>query len=90
MGLKPAEVNVLTLREFAQMQAGYLRREEKITNLARNLMATVINFGGLGTKTPVTATQIWPLNLDKEGQKRMITTLQQAMELLKEFKRCQD
>lgn len=89
MGLKPDEVNALTLREFAQMQAGYLRREEKITNLARNLMATVINFGGLGTKTPVTAATIWPLNLDKEDQKRMITTLQQAMDLLKEFKQWQ-
>lgn len=86
MGLRPAEVKKLTLAEYSLMYIGYHRRYEQEWNRTRHLMYSVINFGGMGTTNPVPPSQIWPLDMDTYGEIKMITTLAQAIQLLREFK----
>lgn len=85
MGMKPHEVKALYLRDFNLMLTGYFRRKEIEDNRMRHIMWSVINFGGMGTTSPVTPDHIWPLTMDKEVEKRMITSLAMAIQLLKEF-----
>lgn len=85
MGLKPEEIDCLTLIEFVLMDYGRFKREEKEWNHTRHIMSYTLNFGGFGAKKFVPAHQIWPLELDKEGVKRFITTKFQALELLEGF-----
>ena len=48
MGLKPIEVNRLTLYEFAMMEMGdFYRKSEELDRL-RRLQATIMTFGGMG------------------------------------------
>lgn len=86
MGLRPLEVKKLTLAEYALMYIGYHRRHEQKWNHTRHLMYAVINFGGMGTTTPIPPSQIWPLDMDTYGEIQMITTMAQAIQLLREFK----
>lgn len=67
------------------MLHGYARRKEHEWNHTRHIMAYVLNYGGLGAKETYKPQDIWPLELDKEDEKRMITTMAQAMILLKDF-----
>ena len=86
MGLRPWEIKKITLGEYALMYIGYHRRHEQEWNRTRHLMYAVINFGGMGTTTTVPPSQIWPLDMDSYGEQKMITTLAQAIQLLREFK----
>lgn len=45
----------------------------------------VKHFGGMGNADKDLPKDIWPLNMDDEDEKRMITTLGMALDLLKEF-----
>lgn len=45
----------------------------------------VKHFGGMGNADKDMPTDIWPLEMDNEDKKQMITTLAQAQELIKEF-----
>lgn len=85
MGLKPREVKELSLRDFNLMFTGYFRRHENQWNQTRHVMWAVINFGGMGASTPLSPENIWPLEMDKLTEKRMITSLAMAIQLLKEF-----
>lgn len=85
MGLKPREVKSLTLRDFNLMLTGYQRRQDVENNRTRQIMTFILNYGGLGVKDYYPAEKIWPLSMDKEGEKRMIINLRMAQELLKEF-----
>ncbi len=85
MGLKPREVKALYLKDFNLMLTGYFRRQEAETNRTRHIMWSVMNFSGMGVTSPIAIEQIWPLAMDKEAEKRMITTLAMAVQLLKEF-----
>lgn len=71
------------------MYRGYVRREEKKWQHTRELMAYTLNFSGFGARDITHSKDLVPLDLDKEQQKRMITSLSMAMDLLKEFKRWQ-
>ena len=85
MELRPHEVKALNLRDFNLLHIGYCRRQEKEWDRARSIMAFVLNYGGMRTKTFVKPQDIRPLALDKEDDKRPITTLYQAKMLFKEF-----
>lgn len=65
--------------------AGYYRKQERDANLARNVMWYIKHFGGMGNADKDLPKDIWPLNMDLEDEKKMITTLKMALELLKEF-----
>lgn len=65
--------------------SGYYRSQERETNLTRNLMWMVKHYGGVGNADKDTPRDIWPLSMDTEDEKKMITTLNMALELLKEF-----
>lgn len=85
MGLTPLEVKKLTLKDYQLISLGYARRTEIQLNHTRHIMWSVINFGGMGLVDKVSPEQIWPLSMDKEGKKKMITTIAMAIKLLKEF-----
>lgn len=85
MGLKPVEVAEITLSEFNLMLTGYYRRQEHDKNNLRHILAFIRGFGGMGGQDYMSPQQIWPLNMDNEDVKRMVTSLSMAMELLKEF-----
>lgn len=87
MGLKPGEVKALTLLEFNLMLTGYHKRRENEWNIARHLMAYTATYAGMGATKFVQPKDVMSLDLDREGEKKMITTLAQAMQMLKEFKK---
>jgi hypothetical protein len=49
-------------------------------------MTAVMNAQGRIYQNPITPESIWPLNIDRRYEKKMITTMAQAMQLLKEYK----
>lgn len=85
MGLKPMEVEACTLKDFNMMLIGYQRRQEREWDRTRHIMAFILNYGGWGAKEFQHPKDIYPLNIDRENDKRRITTLKQALALLKEF-----
>lgn len=85
MGLKPFEVNLLTMKEFNLMFTGYLAREDREWNRTRHLMAYIRMFAGMGASEIVRPQDIWPLPIDNGGQKKYIKTLKQCLALINEF-----
>lgn len=85
MSLKPLEIKALNLRDFNLMLTGYQRRQDIENNRTRQVMTFILNYGGMGAKEYFPAEKIWPLSIDKEDEKRMVTSLKMAKELLKEF-----
>lgn len=67
------------------MHRGYEAREEKEKNRTRHIMAYVKAFGGMGSTEAVQIADIWPLKMDKTDEKKMITTMKQAMAMLRDF-----
>lgn len=67
------------------MLTGYLAKEDREWNRTRHIMAYIATYAGMGSSTFVRPEEIWPLPVDKEGEKKMITTEKQALELLKDF-----
>lgn len=67
------------------MLTGYLAKQDREWNRTRHLMAYIQTFAGMGAKEVARPQDIWPLPMDREGEKKMITTEKQALELLKEF-----
>lgn len=53
MGLKPVEVDRLTLAEFEEMELGYAYREAKELDRLRRLQATIITWSGMGQKKAI-------------------------------------
>jgi hypothetical protein len=85
MGLKPYEVKKLTLKEFDLMLTGYNRRQEREWDRTRHLLSFIQAFAGMGASEYTPPHDLFPLSLDNENKKRMITTLAQAKALYKEF-----
>lgn len=85
MGLKPLEVKKLTLRDFNLMFTGYQRRQDVENNRTRQVMTFILNYGGMGANEYFPAEKVWPLAMDKEDEKKMITSLRMAKDLLQEF-----
>lgn len=85
MGLKPDEVKRLTLKDFSLMLTGFLAKEDRAWNRTRHIMAYLATYSGMGSSEFVRPQDIYPLPMDREGEKKMITTEKQALELLKEF-----
>lgn len=85
MGLKPLEVEACTLKDFNLMLIGYQRRQEREWDRARHIMAFVANYAGFGSREVLHPKDVYPLELDRENEKRRITTLKQALSLLTEF-----
>lgn len=48
-------------------------------------MFYIKTFGGIGNADKTAPRDIWPLNMDLEDSKLMITNVKMAIELLKEF-----
>lgn len=67
------------------MLTGYNRRIEREMVPARNIMAFIKAFGGMGATEFTSPQTLLPLSIDDENKKHMITTLAQAKKLLKEF-----
>lgn len=85
MGLKPVEVRMLTLKEFDLMLTGYNRRQEREWDRTRHLLSFIQTFAGIGASQYTSPQELFPLSLDNENKKRMITTMAQAKTLYKEF-----
>jgi hypothetical protein len=85
MGYKPHEVDAVQMADFNFILSGYYRKQERDANIARNVMYYIKHFGGYGNADKDSPRDIWPLNMDSEDEKKMITSLKMAMELLKEF-----
>lgn len=85
MGLKPREVDALTLKEFDLMVTGYQEREEERWDMTRHLMWAMISYGGMGLKKPITPQETMPLNKDRKYRKRYIINEFQAIEFIKTF-----
>lgn len=71
--------------DFNFILSGYYRRQEQNANVARNIMWYIKHFAGMGNVDRDLPKDIWPLNMDSEDEKKMITTLKMAEDLLKEF-----
>lgn len=54
-------------------------------NIGRNIMWYIKVFGGMGSSEAGLPRDIWPLSLDKEDEKQMITNIKMANDLLLEF-----
>ena len=78
-------ISRITLAEFNLLLTGYHHRQEKEINQTRNTIAAILNIQGKVLKKEVTPQGVWPLDMDRAKQKRMITTMAQAMKLLKEY-----
>jgi hypothetical protein len=87
MGLSPEQVRCTTYKEFNLLLTGYYRRQEQEWNRTRHLMAFIMNYGGMGSTEYIRPEDLYPLQMDRENEKRMITTAAQAAELLREFER---
>lgn len=85
MGLRPAEVKALLFKDFWLMLSGYERRLEKEWDRTRNIIWATIKFSGMGAPDVPSARDLYPLSMDRELEKRMITNLAMARELFKEF-----
>lgn len=72
-------------RDYNMIISGYYRKQERDANLARNVMWYIKHFGGMGNEDKDLPKDIWPLNMDNEDAKQMISTLKMALDLLKEF-----
>lgn len=86
IGYSPKDARRLTLAEFDLIMIGYHHRQEKETNRTRSLMAAIMNMAGKVLSQPTTPQSLWPLDMDKQHQKRMIMNMADAMKLLKEYK----
>ncbi|GEM_PF-6035995 len=71
------------------MYIGYQRRNEKDWDIARRTWAYTMIYGGLGLKdgSKVKPEELWNLRFtdSKEGFISKITSLEEAIQLLKEF-----
>lgn len=67
------------------MQIAYRRKEERKWEHTRVLSAITMNYGGMGTKKFMQPHQLIPLGIDKEYTLHPVSTIEQAMTLLKEF-----
>lgn len=70
------------------MHRGYEKRHEREVNQTRHIMAYIRMFGGMGASEVTLPKDVWPLPMDSENEKRMITSVKQAMAMLKEFREC--
>lgn len=85
MGLKPGEVNLLTMKGFNFMFTGYLARQDREWNRTRHLMAFIASFSGFGAKDFIDPKSLWPLPVDLEDAPKYIKTIKQCLELVNEF-----
>jgi len=84
----PKDVKSLHLKDFLLIHNGYEKRQQREVNQTRNIMAYIRMFGGMGSSELVFPKDVWPLPMDKENEKKMITTMKQALAMLKEFQDC--
>jgi hypothetical protein len=73
------------MKEFNLMFTGYVARQDREWNRTRHLMSYIASFAGMGASEFVDPKRIWPLPIDREDQKKYITTLKQCLELITEF-----
>lgn len=60
-------------------------REEDEWDRVANIMATVINFAGMGTKEPVSPQDLFSLRKYEEDSIKVITSLEDVKELLEQM-----
>lgn len=83
MGLKPIEVNRLTLKEFALMELGHFYRRAEHLDGLRDLKATIISFGGMGSSKLIKPTDILGIPLiDNEDIILPIRSRQDALKMI--------
>lgn len=85
MGFREPEVSFIELKEFDLLLTGYHRRQDRETNRTRHILSFILSYSGMGASEYVSPELLWPLAIDEEGKKQMITTLSQAKKLYKEF-----
>lgn len=73
------------MRDFELILTGHRRRQEHDVNQTRHILSFIRAFSGMGASEYVSPAELWPLSIDLEGQKQMITTFEQAKKLFKEF-----
>jgi hypothetical protein len=85
MGLLPSEVKALQYKDFWLMFTGYERRLEKEWDRTRNVIWATIKYAGMGAPDVPPVSELFPLSMDREFEKRLITNLAMAKELYKTF-----
>lgn len=85
MGFEKPKIDFIELKEYEMLLTGYHRRQDRETNRTRHLLSFIQAFSGVGGSEYISPQEIWPLAIDDEGKKRMITSLEQAKKLYKEF-----
>lgn len=81
-GYKLAETETMTLIDVALVLEAENKKQEDNWNIARTLMATVINNAGFGSTEAMTPMEVLPLPMDEEDVIRPITTVEEAKELI--------
>lgn len=81
-GYKLHEVEVMTLKDVLLVMQAERQKQEEKWDIARHLMATVMNFSGIGTRDPVSPLDIMALAMDEEDRITPITSIEEALELI--------
>ncbi|WP_343321421.1 hypothetical protein [Sphingobacterium multivorum] len=81
-GYKLAETETMTLNDVMLVMEAQNKKDEDNWNIARTLIATVINHSGFGTTEAISPSEVIHLRMDDENIVRPITTVEEARELI--------
>lgn len=82
-GLSVKEARGTTFCDYEiYMMADWMRQEEKLA-LHRDVLATFMNFGGMGLEKPISGQELIPLPITDNINSDEINTMTKAKELLK-------
>lgn len=82
-GYKSKETLGVTLWEYEMEMVAEWKVDEERLSLHRDLLATFMNFGGMGLKKPVTAKELMYLHTIDNIDNDELNTLTKAKELIK-------
>jgi|GEM_PF-4823964 hypothetical protein len=81
-GYKLVETETMTLNDVMLVMESQTKKDEDNWNIARTLIASVINHSGFGVTEAISPTDVMHLRMDDEDIIRPITTVEEAIELI--------
>lgn len=83
MGLKPIEVNRLTLYEFAMMELGHFYRKSEELDRLRTLQSTIMTFAGMRAGKLINPQDVMGIPIiDNEDVALPISSREQAIKMI--------
>lgn len=82
-GLTLREARSTTIDDYELLMIAKWIRDENELSKHRSVLATIMNFGGMGLDKPITAQELMPLTLIDDVYSDKINTRLKAMELIK-------